>query len=131
MWTALCHSVEKSDLGTVECLLQCFFYGSHRNERDAVKLESATVREIAALARIDLTEDEIETFAHQLGEVLEYAEKLQQVNTDCVPPTPFVLPLSNVIRPDEAVPGLSTDEALANAPDRQGSFFRVRAFFDS
>ncbi len=96
-----------------------------------MKLESATVREIAALARIDLTEDEIETFAHQLGEVLEYAEKLQQVNTDSVPPTPFVLPLSNVIRPDEAVPGLSTDEALANAPDRQGSFFRVRAFFDS
>ncbi len=96
-----------------------------------MKLDLDTVRNVAVLARIDLTEDEVETFAHQLGDVLEYAEKLQRVNTEGVPPTPYVLSLSNVIRADTAAPGLSTDEALANAPDRQGSFFRVRAFFDA
>ncbi len=96
-----------------------------------MKLDLDTVRNVAVLARIDLTEDEVETFAHQLGDVLEYAEQLQRVNTEGVPPTPYVLPLSNVIRADTAAPGLSTDEALANAPDRQGSFFRVRAFFDA
>lgn len=96
-----------------------------------MQLDLDTVRSVGALARIDLTEEEVETFAHQLGDVLEYAEQLQQVNTDKVPPTPYVLPLSNVIRADEAAPGLSTDEALANAPDRRGSFFRVRVFFDS
>ena len=96
-----------------------------------MKLDLDTVRNVAALARIDLTEEEVATFAHQLGDVLAYAENLQRVNTDKVPPTPYVLPLSNVIRADEAAPGLSADEALANAPDRQGSFFRVRAFFDS
>ncbi len=94
-------------------------------------LDLDTVRNVAALARIDLTEEEVETFAHQLGDVLAYAANLQRVDTDQVPPTPYVLPLSNVIRADEAVPGLSTDEALANAPNRQGGFFRVRAFFDS
>lgn len=94
-------------------------------------LDLDTVRNVAALARIDLTEAEAATFAHQLGDVLQYAAKLQQVNTDKVPPTPYVLPLSNVIRADETTPGLSADEALANAPDRQGNFFRVRAFFDA
>ena len=96
-----------------------------------MKLELETVRKVAALANIDLTEKEVEAFAHQLGDVLAYAEKLQLVNTENVPPTPYVLPLTNVIRDDNVAPGLSTNEALANAPDRQGSFFRVRAFFDS
>ncbi len=96
-----------------------------------MKLDLDIVRNVAALARIDLTEEEVAIFAHQLGDVLEYAENLQRVNTAQVPPTPYVLPLSNVIRADEVAPGLNADEALANAPDRQGGFFRVRAFFDS
>lgn len=96
-----------------------------------MKLDLETVRNVAALARINLTEEEVETFANQLGDVLAYAEKLQQVNTEDVPPTPYVLPLSNVIRKDDEIPGLSPDEALDNAPDRQGNFFRVRGFFES
>ncbi len=96
-----------------------------------MKLDLETVRNVAALARLDLTAEETERFARQLGDVLAYAERLQQIDTQDVPPTPYVLPLSNVIREDEPAPGLSTEEALANAPDRQGGFFRVRAFFDA
>lgn len=96
-----------------------------------MKLDLETVRNVAALARLDLTAEETERFARQLGDVLAYAERLQQIDTQDVPPTPYVLPLSNVIREDEPAPGLSTEEALANAPERQGGFFRVRAFFDA
>lgn len=96
-----------------------------------MKLDLETVRNVAALARLDLTAEETERFARQLGDVLAYAERLQQIDTQDVPPTPYVLPLSNVIREDEPAPGLSAEEALANAPDRQGGFFRVRAFFDA
>lgn len=96
-----------------------------------MKLDLETVRNVAALARLDLTAEETERFARQLGDVLAYAERLQQIDTQDVPPTPYVLPLSNVIREDEPAPGLSMEEALANAPDRQGGFFRVRAFFDA
>lgn len=96
-----------------------------------MKLDPDTVRNVAALARLDLTEEEVERFAHQLDDVLAYADRLLQVDTRDVPPTPYVLPISNVIRADEPVPGLDTEEALANAPDRQGDFFRVRAFFDA
>lgn len=96
-----------------------------------MKLDLETVRNVAALARLDLTAEETERFARQLGDVLAYAKRLQQIDTQDVPPTPYVLPLSNVIREDEPAPGLSTEEALANAPDRQGGFFRVRAFFDA
>lgn len=96
-----------------------------------MKLDLETVRNVAALARLDLTAEETERFARQLGDVLAYAERLQQIDTQDVPPTPYVLPLSNVIREDEPAPGLSPEEALANAPDRQGGFFRVRAFFDA
>lgn len=95
-----------------------------------MSLDPETVRSVAALARIDLTEEEVRTFALQLGDVLEYAARLQRVDTEGVPPTPYVLPLANVIRDDAEAAGLTSDEALANAPDRQGSFFRVRAFFE-
>ena len=57
-------------------------------------------------------------------------ELLQQVDTSHVPPTPYVLPLTNVIRDDEPSPGLSNDDALANAPDQDEGFFRVRAVFE-
>lgn len=98
-------------------------------ETTANKLERETVRAVAALARLDLTAAEEELFVTQLGQILAYADRLQQVDTSNVPPTPYVIPLTNVIREDERQVGLEPEEALANAPDRQDGFFRVKAFF--
>ena len=88
------------------------------------------VRHVAELAKLRLTEAEIEEYTDQLSAILEYAAVIQEVDTSHVPPTPFVLPLSNVMREDEPRPSLSNDEALANAPDSGDGFFRVRAVFE-
>jgi len=61
---------------------------------------------------------------------LEYAERLQEVDTSSVPPTPYILPLVNVMREDVPEPSLSNAAALANAPDSEDGFFRVRAVFE-
>lgn len=94
------------------------------------QLSPEDVRHVAELAKLRLSEAEIEQFAGQLSDILEYAERLQEVDTSSVPPTPYVLPLHNVMREDEPEVGLSNDEALDNAPDRDDGFFRVRAVFE-
>jgi aspartyl-tRNA(Asn)/glutamyl-tRNA(Gln) amidotransferase subunit C len=96
----------------------------------AVHLTPDEVRHVAELAKLRLTEAEIAQFAGQLSAILDYAERLQEVDTSRVPPTPYVLPLANVMRDDEPAPGLTNDQALANAPDREDGFFRVRAVFE-
>jgi aspartyl-tRNA(Asn)/glutamyl-tRNA(Gln) amidotransferase subunit C len=95
-----------------------------------MSLTQDEVRHVAELAKLRLTDAEIELFATQLSAILEYAERLQEVDTSRVAPTPYVLALSNVMATDEARPGLSNEEALANAPDSAGGFFRVRAVFE-
>ncbi len=96
----------------------------------SVRLTQDEVRHVAELAKLRLTEAEIEQFTGQLSAILDYAQRLQEVDTSHVPPTPYVLPLANVMRRDEPRPGLSNDAALANAPDRDQGFFRVRAVFE-
>ncbi len=93
------------------------------------KLTRAEVEHIARLARLALTEAEIAQFQEQLSAILEYAETLQQLDTEGVPPTTSALPLHTVMRPDEPRPGLSTEDALANAPDVAGDSFRVQPVF--
>jgi aspartyl-tRNA(Asn)/glutamyl-tRNA(Gln) amidotransferase subunit C len=93
-------------------------------------LSTAEVRHVAELAKLHLTEGEIVQYAEQLSAILDYAEILQQVDTSHVPPTPYVLPLSNVLRDDVPEPSLPNDVALANAPDHADGFFRVRAVFE-
>jgi aspartyl-tRNA(Asn)/glutamyl-tRNA(Gln) amidotransferase subunit C len=88
------------------------------------------VRHVAELAKLRLTEEEIVQYAEQLSAILDYAEMLQQVDTSHVPPTPYVLPLANVMRDDVAGPSLSNEAALANAPDKANGFFKVRAVFE-
>jgi aspartyl-tRNA(Asn)/glutamyl-tRNA(Gln) amidotransferase subunit C len=88
------------------------------------------VRHVAELAKLALSDEEIALFTGQLSAILDYAELLQQVDTRDVPPTPYVLPLQNVMRDDEPRPSLPTDVALANAPDATNGFFRVRAVFE-
>ena len=95
-----------------------------------MKIDRDTVEHIAELARLQLTEAEIELFAGQLSDILAYAERLQAVDTDAIPPTASVLPLRNVLRPDEAQPSLPRDVALSNSADQADGQFRVDAVLD-
>ena len=95
-----------------------------------MKLSRAEVEHIAELAKLGLTEEEKEKFREQLSAILEYAEMLQQLDTEAIPPTATVLPLQNVMRPDEVAPSFSREDILANAPDAAEGCFRVRAILE-
>ena len=85
------------------------------------------VEAIAALANLELNERELELFARQLGDILEYANQVQQIDTTGVPPTASVLTRHQADRADEVRPSLDRAEALMNAPDADpdGRLFRV------
>lgn len=80
---------------------------------------------IARLSKLSLTEDELSKFGGQLSNILKYVEKLSELDIKDVEPTAHVLDISNVMRPDALRPSLNIDDALANAPDRAGNFYRV------
>jgi aspartyl-tRNA(Asn)/glutamyl-tRNA(Gln) amidotransferase subunit C len=82
---------------------------------------------VAKLARLELTEDELERFAGQLNAILEAVGKVSELDLSDVEPTLHPLELSNVCAEDEPRPSLSVEEALANAPDRENDAFRVPA----
>jgi aspartyl-tRNA(Asn)/glutamyl-tRNA(Gln) amidotransferase subunit C len=88
------------------------------------------VRHIAHLARLGLTDEDVEKFSHQLSDILDYFERLKAVDTDDVPPTAYPLDLHNIMRDDEPAPPAPTEDVLANAPLRDGEHFRVRAVLD-
>lgn len=94
-----------------------------------MSLSIADVEHIAELAKLALTPDEVEHYRQQLSDILEHFETLKQVDTSIVPPTASVLPLRTVMREDVVRPSLPTEDALANAPDSEDGFFRVRAVF--
>jgi aspartyl-tRNA(Asn)/glutamyl-tRNA(Gln) amidotransferase subunit C len=85
------------------------------------------IRHVARLARLALTDDEIATFGPQLGNLMTHVDALAALDTENVPATAQVVPSRNVQRPDVLRPEtmLSREEALANAPQAQGGFFRV------
>ena len=95
-----------------------------------MSLTPEQVRHIARLARLGIEDAEVDRFAGQLSEILDYFERLRQVDTEDVPPTAHTLPMHNVFRGDEPVPSLEPDQTLANAPQREGNLFRVRAVLD-
>jgi len=94
------------------------------------RLTLQEVEHIAHLARLGLGEAEKETFCEQLSTILDYAEMLNRLDTAGVEPTTSALPLRNVLRADEVVAGLSTADALSNAPDTEADQFRVRAILE-
>ncbi len=94
------------------------------------KLSLEEVEMIAELAKLTLTPQEKAMFQEQLSDILNYAEMLQQVDTNDIPPTASAIPLHNVMRPDEVKLSLSTEEALFNAPDTDENSFKVRAVLD-
>jgi aspartyl-tRNA(Asn)/glutamyl-tRNA(Gln) amidotransferase subunit C len=80
---------------------------------------------VAHLARLELREDEIERLEGQLSDILEAVSKVSRLDLSAVPPTSHPLDVVNVWAEDEPRPCLSVEEALANAPERDGNFFKV------
>ena len=83
------------------------------------------VQHVARLARLHLTDDEAERMREQLDAILAYIDKLRELDVEGVEPTAHAVPLVNVMRDDALAPCLPQEQALANAPDRAGEFFRV------
>lgn len=88
-------------------------------------LSREVVDHVALLARLELSEEEKERYTTQLSNILSYAERLQELDTDDVTPMAHVLPLQNVFRHDVVGEHLPSEDTLANAPDRQGNNFKV------
>jgi len=95
-----------------------------------MKLTREDVLHIALLARLGLTETEVERFREQLSNILENFEILQQVDTTDIPPTAQSIALQNIVRDDEITESLPQSQILANAPQKEGNFFRVRAVLE-
>jgi aspartyl-tRNA(Asn)/glutamyl-tRNA(Gln) amidotransferase subunit C len=95
-----------------------------------MKLSREEVLHIARLARVSLTESEINQFSEQLSHLLENFEVLQQVDTTDVLPTAQAIELQSVTRDDEVASSLPPGDVLANAPRREGDCFRVRAVLE-
>ena len=83
------------------------------------------VEKIAELARLHITENEKEKYTEQLNVILEYMEQLNQVDTSKVEQLSHPFELTNVFRSDEVQPSLPVKEALKNAPDISGNYFKV------
>ena len=89
------------------------------------RITRADVEHVAHLARLALTEPEIEDLTVQLAGILEYAAQVSALDLAEVPPTAHPFPLVNVFRPDEPRPGVDRDEVLAQAPASENGRFRV------
>ena len=92
-------------------------------------LTRTQVQHIAELAKLKLTAEEVDRMIQQLSAILDHAARLQELNTDAIPPTASVLSLQNVMREDRVAPSIPREDVLANAPDKDegAEFFRVRA----
>ena len=99
----------------------------HYDGRVPTTLTVADVERIAALAQLELTDEEKPLFTKQLAEILHYAEQVQAIDTSGVPATAYVNSLQRTERDDEPRPSLPTEDALANAPDAapDAGLFRV------
>lgn len=95
-----------------------------------MSLSREQVEHVALLARVGITEEDVDRFRHQLSDVLDYFERLREVDTENVPPTSHTLALHNVMREDEPQAPLGADEILANAPETEDGRIRVRAILE-
>lgn len=91
------------------------------------RLTRDDVAKVADLARLDLTETELDRYTEQLGAVLDHAEDVASLDLDGVPPTAHPLPLANVLRADTVVDGVDREEVLSQAPSVEDRRFRVPA----
>ncbi len=84
-----------------------------------------SIEQLAQLARLSVSEDDKELFAHQIDNILTYMNKLNELDTGSIEPTSHIISLSNVVREDLPKASLDREEALMNAPDRTEKFYRV------
>jgi aspartyl-tRNA(Asn)/glutamyl-tRNA(Gln) amidotransferase subunit C len=94
-------------------------------------IDDAVVRHVAKLARLELSEAEVARFTPQLQSILSYVAQLQKLDTDAVEPFTRLSDTSDATRADVVRQGLDSAAALANAPERHESFFRVPPVLDS
>ena len=90
-----------------------------------MKITVKDVQYVANLARLELTDEELENLTKQLDGILTYMNKLNELDTEGIEPLSHVLPLKNVYREDKVTSSLPVEEALKNAPSREGGFFKV------
>jgi len=95
-----------------------------------MRLSYEQVRHIAWLARLGLSEEEVEKFSLQLSNILENVDILQQVDTTNVPPATHTIPLQNIFRKDDVAESYSQSEVLSNAPKQAEKCFRVQAILE-
>jgi aspartyl-tRNA(Asn)/glutamyl-tRNA(Gln) amidotransferase subunit C len=91
----------------------------------APMIDREQVLHVARLARLQLSEEELERMASELSGILEHVDRITALDLDDVAPTSHVVALENVLRPDEPEPSLPREVALANAPDSSDGMFRV------
>jgi aspartyl-tRNA(Asn)/glutamyl-tRNA(Gln) amidotransferase subunit C len=99
--------------------------------QEVAMIQQDEVKHIAKLARLQLSEDELPRYTEQVGRILAFFDELKQLDTAGVPPTAHPIPVSNAFRADVLKPSLGADEALANAPQREGDYFRVPKILES
>ncbi len=90
-----------------------------------IPIDDKLVRHIGTLGRIRLSDAEVQQFGKQLADILGYIGKLNELDTDDVEPMAHAVDLRNVLADDTLAPSLTPEAALANAPDRDGDFFKV------
>jgi aspartyl-tRNA(Asn)/glutamyl-tRNA(Gln) amidotransferase subunit C len=95
-----------------------------------MKFTREEVQHIAELARLALSDEELALYQEQLSAILEHFERLQELDTEVIPPTATVLPLRSVMRADEPRPPFSREDILANAPAVEQGCFKVPAVLD-
>lgn len=93
------------------------------------KISREDVQHVALLARLRLTEEELERFTKELNDIITYMDKLNELDTTNVPATSHILGITNVMRQDVVKQSLSREEALANAPEQRDGQFKVPAVF--
>ncbi|CAM4420237.1 MAG: Asp-tRNA(Asn)/Glu-tRNA(Gln) amidotransferase subunit GatC [Paenibacillus macerans] len=95
-----------------------------------MSIQMKDVEHVAKLARLHLTDEEREMFTEQLNAILQYAEKLNELDTDQIEPTTHVLHLSNVMREDVVKESLPPEKVFLNAPDEEDGQFKVPAVLE-
>ncbi|RRJ62001.1 Asp-tRNA(Asn)/Glu-tRNA(Gln) amidotransferase subunit GatC [Paenibacillus oralis] len=95
-----------------------------------MSIQMKDVEHVAKLARLHLTDEEREMFTEQLNAILQYAEKLNELDTDQIAPTTHVLHLSNVMREDVVKESLPPEKVFLNAPDEEDGQFKVPAVLE-
>ena len=95
-----------------------------------MRLSKEEVKHISQLARLGLAENDIEKFQSQLSDILENFEILKQVDTNDLPPTTQSITLRNIYRPDKARNSYPAEEILANAPQCENGFFKIKAVLE-